>query len=113
MLISLIAAVAKNRVIGEKGKLPWNLPSDLKKFRELTIHKPIIMGRKTWESIGRPLPNRANIVVTKKTDIKVDGIIICSSPDQALYEAKLRAAHRNSNEIIIIGGGYIYKEYMD
>lgn len=113
MLISLIAAVAKNRVIGEKGKLPWNLPSDLKKFRELTIHKPVIMGRKTWESIGRPLPHRDNIVVTKKTDIKVDGIIICPSPDKALYEAKLRAAHRNSNEIMIIGGGHIYKEYMD
>ena len=113
MLISLIAAVAKNRVIGEKGKLPWNLPSDLKKFRELTIHKPVIMGRKTWESIGRPLPDRDNIVVTKKTDIKVNGLIICSSPDKALYEAKLKAVQRNSNEIMIIGGGYIYKEYID
>ena len=77
------------------------------------MHKPVIMGRKTWESIGRPLPNRDNIVVTKKTDIKVDGIIICSSPDKALYEAKLRATQRNSNEIMIIGGGYIYKEYID
>ena len=62
-MISLIAAVSKNGVIGNEGDLPWNLPSDLKKFKEITDNKPIIMGRKTWDSIGRPLPNRDNIVI--------------------------------------------------
>ena len=69
MIISLIAAIDRNGVIGSDGDLPWSIPSDLKKFREITSNKPIIMGRKTWDSIGRPLPNRDNIVISKNKNL--------------------------------------------
>ena len=72
---SLIVAVAENGVIGNNGSMPWNLPSDLSNFKELTMNKPMIMGRKTWDSIGRPLPGRDNIVVTTQTSLKKEGVI--------------------------------------
>jgi len=113
MMISLIAAVSKNGVIGNEGDLPWNLPSDLKKFKEITDNKPIIMGRKTWDSIGRPLPNRDNIVISRNVNLEIEGGIICSSPDEAISIAKIKANERGSEEIMVVGGGYIYKEFMD
>ena len=112
MMISLIAAVAKNGVIGNEGDLPWNLPSDLKKFKEITDNKPIIMGRKTWDSIGRPLPNRDNIIVSRNINLEIEGGIICLSPDKAISIAKIKANERGCEEIMVIGGGYIYQEFM-
>ncbi len=113
MIISLIAAVAKNRVIGNEGDLPWNLPSDLKKFKEITDNRPIIMGRKTWDSIGRPLPNRDNIIISRNANLEIEGGIICLSPDEAISIAKIKANERGCEEIMVIGGGYIYQEFMN
>jgi len=113
MIISLIAAVAKNGVIGNEGDLPWNLPSDLKKFKQITDNKPIIMGRKTWDSIGRPLPNRDNIIISRNTNLEIEGGIICLSPDEAISIAKIKANERGCEEIMVIGGGYIYQEFMN
>ena len=84
MIISLIAAIDKNGVIGADGDLPWNIPSDLKKFKEITSYKPIIMGRKTWDSIGRPLPNRDNIVISRNKNLNLEGAILTSSPEEAI-----------------------------
>ena len=113
MMISLIAAVAKNGVIGNEGDLPWNLPSDLRKFKEITDNKPIIMGRKTWDSIGRPLPNRDNIIISRNINLEIEGGIICLSPDEAISIAKIKANERGCEEIMVIGGGYIYQEFMN
>ena len=113
MIISLIAAVAKNGVIGNEGDLPWNLPSDLKKFKQITDNKPIIMGRKTWDSIGRPLPNRDNIIISRNANLEIEGGIICLSPDEAISIAKIKANERGCEEIMVIGGGYIYQEFMN
>ena len=107
-MISLFAAVSKNGVIGIEGDLPWNLPSDLKNFKEITDNKPIIMGRKTWDSIGRPLPNRDNIVISRNVNLEIYGGIICSSPDEAISIAKIKANERGGEELMVIGGGYIY-----
>jgi dihydrofolate reductase len=82
--IYLVAAVAANGIIGARGKLPWHLPEDLKFFKGLTMGKPIIMGRRTWESIGRPLPGRRNIVVTRRSDYRPEGAEVASSLEQAL-----------------------------
>jgi dihydrofolate reductase len=113
MIISLIAAVAKNGVIGNEGDLPWNLPSDLKKFKEITDNKPIIMGRKTWDSIGRPLPNRDNIIISRNVNLEIEEGIICLSPEKAISIAKTKADERGCEEIMVIGGGYIYQEFMN
>ena len=112
MIISLIAAIDKNGVIGADGDLPWNIPSDLKKFKEITSYKPIIMGRKTWDSIGRPLPNRDNIVISRNKNLNLEGAILTSSPEEAITIAKQRAKENGANEIMIIGGGYIYNEFI-
>ena len=100
MIISLIAAIDRNGVIGSDGDLPWNIPSDLKKFREITSNKPIIMGRKTWDSIGRPLPNRDNIVISKNKNLHLEGAILASSPEQAIIFAKQKAKERDTDEIM-------------
>ena len=102
----MIAAVDMARVIGVRGELPWHLPNDLKRFKRLTMGKPIIMGRKTFESIGRPLPGRKNIVLTKNIDFSVDGIECYSSLVLAL------GALENEEEVFVIGGGMIYKEAL-
>lgn len=93
-------------VIGVGGELPWHLPNDLQRFKQLTMGKPIIMGRKTFESIGRPLPGRKNIVLTKNIDFSVEGIECYSSLILAL------GALENEEEVFIIGGGMIYKEAL-
>ncbi|MBI4091619.1 MAG: dihydrofolate reductase [Candidatus Levybacteria bacterium] len=113
MKISMIAALGENRELGKSNKLIWKIPSDLARFRKLTSGHPIIMGRKTYESIGRLLPNRTNIIVSRDTDFKVEGAIVVSSIEQAIDKAKVEPG---SNEIFIIGGAQIYNsaiQYAD
>ena len=107
MKIILIAALDKGRVIGSEGSIPWNIQEDLNYFKEKTTNKAIIMGRKTYESIGRPLPNRLNIVMTRSIE-EIKGVKIALDKEKALEEAK-----RFSSEIFIIGGEFIYKEFME
>ena len=103
--ITLVVAVAQNGVIGVKGRLPWHIPEDLKRFKALTLGKPVIMGRKTWESLPRkPLPGRTNIVVTRDSGFHADGAIIAHSIDDALAAAQREAPA----EIMIIGGEAIF-----
>jgi dihydrofolate reductase len=102
--ISMIAAVAKNRVIGLNNQLPWNLPADLAYFKRQTKTKPIIMGRKTFLSIGRPLPQRRNIVLTRATDFSADGIEVCHSLQQAFDLCQAEP------EVMVIGGGHVYEQ---
>lgn len=108
--VALIAAVARNNVIGVSGKLPWHLPSDLAFFKRVTMGKPIIMGRKTYETIGRPLPGRVNIVVTARKRYDAHGIQIGRSFDQAVELARKAAIAARVDEIFVIGGGEIYRQ---
>ncbi len=109
MVISLIVAAAENGVIGNAGTLPWRMPSDLRTFRRLTLGKPIIMGRKTFQSIGKPLDGRDNIVVTRDTGFAVAGAIRAASIDVALCLAEPLARARGTDEIMVIGGAEIYR----
>jgi dihydrofolate reductase len=103
--ITLIVAVADNGVIGAKGALPWHLPEDLKRFKALTLGKPILMGRKTWESLPRkPLPGRTNIVVTRDAGFRADGAVVAHSIGDALVAAE----RERPEEIIVIGGEAIF-----
>lgn len=106
MVISLIAAMDRNRVIGKDNALPWRMPADLKRFRELTRGKPVIMGRKTHESIGRPLPERPNVVMTRDPKWRAEGCVVVRSVDEALKAAG------NAPEIMIIGGAQIFKHFL-
>ena len=106
-MISIIAAVSKNGVIGVDNTLPWDLPVDLKWFKEITTGNVVIMGRKTYESIGKALPNRINIVVTRDKNFFVPGVLSANSLDSALLKAG------NNKDIFIIGGGEIYRQSMD
>ena len=106
MKISLIVAMAKNRVIGIENRLPWHLPADLKKFRKITMGSPILMGRKTFESIGRPLPGRTNIIITNNPNYSQPECLVFNSTHAALEYA----CHKN-HEIFIIGGASFY-EFM-
>jgi dihydrofolate reductase len=101
--ISIIAAIGRNGEIGARNTLPWRLPDDLKRFKQLTTGHAIIMGRKTYESIGRSLPNRKNIIITKNQGYHATGCVVVGSMEAALQEAG------NNQEIFIIGGGEIYK----
>lgn len=105
--IAMIVAMARNRVIGRDGALPWHLPEDLRHFKELTLGKPIIMGRLTWESIGRPLPGRANIVVSRVPDFEAPGAEVVPSLEAALARAGEIAGP--DGEIMVIGGAQIYR----
>lgn len=104
MKISLIAAVAQNRVIGKKNDLPWHLPDDFAFFKRKTSHHPIIMGRKSLEALGKPLPNRTNIVVTRNADFQATGVTVTHTLDAAIDSAK----SINQDEIFVIGGAEIY-----
>ena len=106
--IALVVAVAENDVIGNAGGLAWHLSSDLKHFRKLTMNKPLIMGRKTYLSIGKPLDGRDNIVITGNRDFSAKGIITAASAEAALMLARDKAQQRGANEIAVIGGGQIY-----
>ncbi len=109
MIISLIAAASENNVIGKNGKLPWNLPNDLKFFKNKTWGMPIIMGRKTFEDVNIPLAGRHNIVITRNANWKAEGTITASNVSDAVQ----KAAESNCNEIFIIGGGEIFKQSME
>lgn len=106
MRVSIIAALAENRVIGVNNTLPWRLPNDLKHFRRLTTGHAIVMGRKNYESIGKPLPERTNIVVTRNRDYRASGCLVAHSLDEALTLA------RGDPEIFVIGGAEIYREAL-
>ncbi|MBE65295.1 MAG: dihydrofolate reductase [Gammaproteobacteria bacterium] len=110
MTLAVICAMSKNRVIGKDNGLPWHLPGDLKHFKQTTLGSPIIMGRKTWESIGRPLPNRINIIVSRSGEIRTDGVKTLSSLADALELAEKSLMNVDSNEIFVIGGAELYKE---
>lgn len=106
MIISMIAAMANNRIIGKDNDMPWHLPADLKHFKAVTLGKPVIMGRRTFESIGRLLPGRVNIIITRNEDYKVEGAIMAESPEHALSLAG------DVDEVMIIGGGKIYLDFL-
>ncbi len=117
-MIALIAALSKNRVIGSENRLPWHLPQDLKNFRAVTLGKPVVMGRKTYESIGRLLPGRENRIITRNPDFKVEGARLFSSLTEAIQdfvEAPEGAREANPlprKELMVIGGGQIYEQAM-
>jgi dihydrofolate reductase len=115
MKLAIIVAAAKNGVIGRNNQLPWHLPQDLKYFKAVTLGKPVIMGRKTYESIGKPLPGRTNIVVTRSKDwAAVDGVVVTNSFEQALSEAQkvLGCNSQTSDEVMVIGGAEIYRSAL-
>ena len=104
--IALVVARAANGVIGDKGKIPWRIPADMRRFRQITMGKPCIMGRKTWESLPKkPLPGRLNIVVTRDPHFAAEGAVTVHSFDEAIARAKSESA----NEIAVIGGEEIYR----
>jgi dihydrofolate reductase len=104
--LSLIVAVARNGVIGQNNQLPWRLPEDLKRFRAITMGHHIIMGRRTWESIKRPLPGRTSVVVTRRADYAAPGALVVHSLADAL------AACTGDDEVFVIGGAEIYREAL-
>jgi len=110
--LALIAALGENRAIGMQGKLPWHLPQDLARFKALTMGKPIVMGRKTWDSLGRALPGRLNLVVSRRADFKPQGAEAFSSLEAALERADVWATEQNASEIMLIGGGELYREAL-
>lgn len=111
MKLSVIVAMAENRVIGVDGKLPWHLPGDMKHFKQTTMGKPVVMGRKTWESLARPLPGRANIIVTRDLTFGVEGAYVAHDIDAALALAEGLAA--DGDEVMVIGGAEIYAQTLD
>ncbi len=106
-MITLVVAMGMNREIGVNNQLPWHLPKDLKHFKELTTGHPVVMGRKTYESIGKPLPNRTNIVISRKTDWFEEGILIVSSIKEAL-----KFAQKIDQDLFVIGGGNIFEQTL-
>jgi dihydrofolate reductase len=110
--LCLIVAAAENGVIGHKGKMPWHLPFELKYFRARTLGKPVIMGRKTFQSIGKALPGRANIVVTRDGTFGAPGITSAPSLVAAIGHARAAAAVSGATEIMVIGGGEIYAQAL-
>ena len=109
MIISLVVAVADNGVIGRGGTLPWRILSDLKRFRRLTMGKPMIMGRLTFQSLGKPLDGRDNIIVTRNTDFRPEGTIVARDFDAALAVAHKCAHARGADEIAVIGGTTVFE----
>lgn len=112
MHIALIWAMARNGVIGRDNKLPWYLPEDLKYFKRVTTGKPVIMGRKTYDSIGRPLPNRTNIVVTRDAGLTLEGVKVVTSLDDALDIARAESVISDVDEVIVMGGAEIYAQAL-
>lgn len=108
MKLALIWAMSRNRVIGRNNALPWHLSEDLRYFKRVTMGKPIIMGRKTWESIGRPLPGRTNIVITRDQNFQAAGVRVVHSLDDALRLAEHIGIIEGAEEAVVIGGAEIY-----
>ncbi|RLA56311.1 MAG: dihydrofolate reductase [Gammaproteobacteria bacterium] len=107
--LAVIVAAAENGVIGSNNALPWHLPQDLRYFKRVTMGKPIVMGRKTFESIGRPLPGRTNIVITRNPDFRAEGVRVVASLDEALRLAGDIAVIDGVRELVVIGGAEIYR----
>jgi dihydrofolate reductase len=110
-VVSIIVARSRTGVIGNKGALPWRLPADLKHFKRLTVGKPVVMGRKTFDSIGKPLPARHNIVVTRNADWRAEGVTVVPNIAEAIAAAGLEPRAR-ADEIMIIGGADIYAQCL-
>jgi dihydrofolate reductase len=108
----LVAAVADNGVIGRDGELPWWLPGDLKRFKALTLGKPVLMGRRTFASIGRPLPGRSNIVLTHDRSFQAENVLVARTLADGLMIAADEAERLNANEIAVIGGSTLYAETL-
>jgi len=104
-MIKLIVAMSKNRVIGDSNRLIWHLPEDLKRFKELTMGNPIVMGRKTFQSIGRILPGRRNIIISRDENFNADGAEVVNSVEEALL--------LTNNDCFVIGGGEIYRQFLE
>ncbi|WP_461480608.1 type 3 dihydrofolate reductase [Porticoccus sp.] len=113
LTLSLIVAMARNRVIGRDNGLPWHLPEDLKYFKSVTMGKPILMGRKTFESIGRPLPGRLNIVITRNPEWQHEGVAVAASLEDALVLAANDSAAVAAGEVMVIGGEQIYRSAIE
>lgn len=109
MLISLVVAAAKNNVIGKDNQLVWNLPNDMKFFKNVTWGMPVVMGRKTFESLGKPLPGRKNIILTRQTGWNVPGTVAVKSLDDAIFLVK----EMDIKEMMVIGGGEIFSQVFD
>ncbi len=112
MKLAVIVAQSQNRVIGRDNKLPWHLPEDLRYFKSVTLGKAIIMGRKTFESIGRPLPGRSNIVVTRNREYSAEGIEVVHDLDAALERARTLASINGNDEALVIGGAELYAQAL-
>lgn len=117
--LSIIVALADNNVIGINNQLPWHLPADLKHFKAVTTGKPIIMGRKTWQSLGHPLPNRLNLVVSRQADFSAEGAEVYPSLERALQRAEIWCITQTQygvgyvDEIMLIGGAQLYKMALE
>ena len=107
MRVSMVAAVARNGVIGNANQLPWRLPDDLRRFKALTLGKPVIMGRRTFDSIGRPLPDRANVVISRDAQLRIAGCTLVDSLASAL------SLFPAAPEVMVIGGAQIYQQCLD
>ncbi len=112
VVIALVVARASNGVIGINNRLPWHISADLQHFKRLTVGKPVVMGRKTYESIGKPLPRRTNIVVTRDRSWKADGVLVAHDLPTALALAYEDSHRTGADEIAVIGGGEIFREIL-
>ena len=110
--VSIIVAMSENRVIGKDNQLPWRISADMKYFKQITMGRPVVMGRKTFESIGRPLPGRKNIVVTRQASWRHDDITIFYNVEEALDFAIGEAQRDNQDEVMVIGGSEIYRQVL-
>ncbi|WP_417428551.1 dihydrofolate reductase [Kiloniella sp.] len=111
--ISLIVAHGKNRAIGKDNVMPWHIPGDLKFFKAQTLGKPVVMGRKTFQSIGRPLPGRLNIVITRDGNFAAEGVYLSKSLEEALDLAREEVKRQGGDELMVIGGAQIYSQAID
>ncbi len=109
-VVLVVAMARETRVIGKDGALPWRIPGDMKHFKEITMGKPCVMGRKTFESLGKPLPGRANIVVTRNAGWAVEGVEVLHSVGEALGRAREIAVHSGAEHVCVIGGAEIYAQ---
>lgn len=112
MKIALIVAASQNNVIGLDNQLPWHLPEDLQYFKAVTMGKPILMGRKTYDSIGRPLPGRTNIVLTRDANWSAEGVVVVNDLDSATAASEKACAAAGVDELMIIGGEQIYRKFL-
>lgn len=110
--LTLVVATAANRVIGRDGGMPWHIPGDLNYFKQVTLGHPIIMGRKTFQAIGRPLPGRTNIVITRDANFAQSGVVVTNSLEQAIDTAKGIAGKDNLKEVMVVGGADIYRQAL-